>query len=363
MLMIVILTTLTLAAAKPVVWFPKARGLLGFKRQAKESISHKSSLIANNMNDKQFAKLSPEYKQILTEVGVQLSVRKGILFKRTLLKIWPTVVLVLLGYFDKYFKDFITQNSLGLSLNILFVVWLIFMVFYTTIFGSILEIEKRVWIDSFFDGKKLDGQQSWRIARRLFGPVLKLYISMFLRYYLPLYVAFILGIISIFGAIWQVAKNENQALLLLVVGVTLIFGSLIYSYFFLRVKLRYIWFVFLDLYKKEGFSRGQVFEEMNKLNSIAKSDSFKKALVINLGTDSVNVLADISVDAITYGISQLGRVGETVGSVVNVVGKEASRQATSFANIAAMYILYRFAREQLFGKEQEVNENIYKLAE
>ena len=325
------------------------------------------------MDDKKFASLSPEYKQILTEIGVQLAYRKGILFERTLLKVWPVVVLLLLGYADEYFKDFINQNSLHTHFTILFVFCAIFVVFYTTIFGSIIEIEKRIWVDSYFDGKKLNGGQSWKIARRLFWPAFWMYFRIFVRYYLPLVLIligflalYIIGGVSLVDKLHYLFSPLQMAwiqLILLILPFLLLIGIFLYSYFYLRVRLRYVWFIFLDTYQKANFSYSVVFEELNKLNSVSKSDSYKKALILNLGTDSVNLVAQVAVGGISYGISQLGKAGEVVGSVVNVVGKEASHQATSFANIAAMYILYRFALEQMYGEDQEVNENIYKLAE
>ena len=119
---------------------------------------------------------------------------------------------------------------------------------------------------------------------------------------------------------------------------------------------------------KEKLTRRAVLEKA--LSEFRKSvrrkeyaDSFKKALILNLGTDSANVIAQVAVVTISFGVSQLGKAGEVVGSVVNVVGKEAVNQATSFANIAAMYILYRFARKEMHGQEQSINENIYKIVQ
>ena len=82
-------------------------------------------------------------------------------------------------------------------------------------------------------------------------------------------------------------------------------------------------------------------------------------LLTNLGTDSINGIIQMAIGSISFGMSTLGKEGALVGNLVKVYGQEAARQATSLGNIAAMYMLYRFARKELYGQEQSVNEKVY----
>ena len=56
-----------------------------------------------------------------------------------------------------------------------------------------------------------------------------------------------------------------------------------------------------------------------------------------------------------------GEAGKLLGGITEIYGKELARQATDFGNISAQYILYRFARKELYGEEQVVNDSIYLL--
>jgi hypothetical protein len=104
-------------------------------------------------------------------------------------------------------------------------------------------------------------------------------------------------------------------------------------------------------------------EELKKLNSVSKSETFKKSLLLSIGADSLNGIATLAIESISYGLAQFGNTGKLVGNLLKVYGEEASRQATELGNISAQYILYRFARKEIYGTEQEINENIYKLSD
>jgi hypothetical protein len=101
--------------------------------------------------------------------------------------------------------------------------------------------------------------------------------------------------------------------------------------------------------------------EMNKLNAISKTETFKKSLVANLGTDSLKGLTNVVVGTLAFSISRLGGVGEAIGSLTKVYGAELARQTADLGNITAQYLIYKFARKELYGKDQVVNEALYRL--
>ena len=136
-------------------------------------------------------------------------------------------------------------------------------------------------------------------------------------------------------------------------------GVFVYQYW-VRVKLRYAWFIFLDHYGQD-YSFKLLQDEVKKLNNISKSDAFLKSLVLNIGADSAAAVSNLAVQGITAGFGMLGNTGKLVGQVTRIYGEELTRQVTDLGNIAGQYILYRFARKQLYGDEQKINEVIYSL--
>lgn len=106
---------------------------------------------------------------------------------------------------------------------------------------------------------------------------------------------------------------------------------------------------------------GQVASGINQLNEVMKGETFKKSLVVMFGTDAVNAVANVAISSVEKGVGSLGGSMAVIGTVAGVVAREISRQVTDYGNIAAQYALYRIARKQITGKEQEVNHFIYDL--
>jgi hypothetical protein len=237
---------------------------------------------------------------------------------------------------------------------------LLLMVVYTTVVGFIFEIEKRIWVDSHFDEKSLDQKDSWRIAKALFWPAVVLRVKVALRYYfVPIVGLFVLLALSIY-AVFSYYGNTNNVLLGIVIAFILFLITVAIYGYYLKIKLRYVWFIFLDSYGR-NYSYQAVIDEMDALNDIRKSETFKKSLIATIGTDSVNAISQVAIGTITQGLSMLGNTGKLVGSLANVYGKETSKQAADLGNIAAQYMLYRFTIKELYGEEQIVNDELYKL--
>ncbi len=300
------------------------------------------------------AALPPTYKQMLEAMGQQLNSRKSDLMKRVLLIAWPFILLVVLGYV--FNKANVSVPSLGV------IVYVVLAVIYSTVVRFIFEIEKRIWIDSFFDQKNLSLDDSWRIAKKLFWPaaIYRLQISIYF-YLVPIVIAFIvIGAFAGFFLVTGEHSTNDIALTYIMAFFLWILFVGIYSFYF-RIKLRYSWFVFLDTFGVETSNQAR-FEMIKKLNAVSKTETFTKSLIVNFGTDSANTIANIAIGTMTsFAAARFGELGKTVGTAINAYTSEMTRQAADLGNIAGQYMLYRFARKEAYGKEQEVNENIYRI--
>lgn len=317
---------------------------------------------ASNLNPE----LPPTYKQMLQEIGKQLNMRKSLLFKRVLFIVWPGLLLLIAMYIGNRLNDqgLLLQYASKTTLLIAGGIYVAFAVAYMLIAGFMFEIEKQIWIDSHFDKKDLEPRHSWAIAKKLFWPALRLRLRIAWMYYLLptlICVAVLVG----FG-FWATNANvtatyaSNIGIMIAILFLVFLVFAIIWSYY-VKVKIRYAWFVFLDIYKGEPFDTRVVLSQMNALNTASKSASFKKALVAEIGTDSANVIMNLAVGAIGFGISRIPGVGELLGGLTRAYGQELTRQATSLGKISAMYLLYRYARKELFGSEQVSNEYVYQL--
>lgn len=326
--------------------------------------SHAPNPSASNLNPE----LPPTYKQMLQEIGKQLNLRKSLLLKRTLFISWPGLVLVALiwGWTkldDAGMLDRVPETAI-VPIMIAGGAFLLFAIVYMVIAGFMFEIEKQIWIDSYFDKKELAPKQSWKIAKKLFWPAFRLRVRIAWNYYLLPGLIFALLLVGL--GYWanksgvSATYESNIWVLGTILLLVFLLVAVVYSYY-IRVKIRYAWFVFLDIYKGEPFDTRVVLSQMNALNTASKSASFKKALVTEIGTDSAQTIANLAVSTIGWGMSHIPGVGEVLGGLTKAYGQELTRQATSLGKISALYLLYRFARKELFGSEQVSNEYVYQL--
>ncbi len=331
---------------------------------------------ASNLNPT----LPPTYGEMLKEMGAQLNARKSLLFKRVLLIMWPgllfLVILFVLGKMDDagMLENLSASGQMGLM--IAGGAYLLFAIVYMWIAGFLFEIEKQVWVDSHFDRRTSQGGQtsgaaadltpkeSWKIARKLFWPAFRLRLRIVWQYYLlpALVFAAILAGFGFWAGNSAAAATYASNIWILAAILFLVFlvVAIVYSYY-IKVKIRYSWFVFIDIYKGEPFDTKVVLSQMNALNAASKSASFKKALITEIGTDSAAVIANLAVSAIGFGVSQVPGVGQLLGGLTRAYGQELTKQAASLGKIGAMYLLYRYARKELFGSEQANNEYVYGL--
>ena len=173
--------------------------------------------------------------------------------------------------------------------------------FYYYILSAIFAIEKIVWIDSYFDNKNLDSKTSWKIAQKLLPSATMLVSMTFLRFYLwiPLFYGSLFYFYFYYFLQFNISDSVGNAMGIII--IFLLFFIPIYFYY-LRIKLRFLWFVFLDLYGQEGVLATEVFQEMKKLNQIRKSDMFKKTLIINLGSDAIGIIVQQVIENLQKGL-------------------------------------------------------------
>jgi hypothetical protein len=305
------------------------------------------------------------YKEMLTAMGERLNERKPLLLKRVLLMQWPFLLLIPFIYIfqeREYYKTLSTENAF--LYGGIFVGYLLLAAIYSVIVSFTFEIEKQIWIDSYFDNRDLDQSQSWRIARALFWPAFVFRLKISLRYYfLPIGTALIAIAALCYGTFTMtndVTVQSNLTIAVSITGLVVFIGLALYGYY-IKTKLRYTWFIFLDRFGNNQ-THAALIEEMKKLNAISASDTFKKSLMASLGTDTVKGLVSMTVSGFAGALSSSGEIGKALGGAIQIYGQEANRQMTDFANQAAQYVLYRFARKEAHGTEQEVNEALYRLA-
>jgi len=132
-------------------------------------------------------------------------------------------------------------------------------------------------------------------------------------------------------------------------------------FYYLRIRFRYLEFLFLDLLSSSGILYGDFFGELKRLNEVRKSQAFLKTLVVEFGSDGLNAITRAVAKQIAVGMGRFGMGGKVVGAVVGAYAQEFSRQTISLGNISARYLMYRVARHVLYNKEQEINEYVYNL--
>lgn len=303
---------------------------------------------------------------MLEEAGRQLAQRQSLFSKRLLFLFLPpsiiygTLFFLAKNYINEHTRD--TNPELFKIVIIVFPIVAIITILYVAVIYTVFGAEKRIWIDSYFDGKNLSGSQSWRIARRLFWSILTFNFSIWLRFY---FIPMIL-IAAFFVFAWWllltssfVNSNVYLQIILLLSPFLSLFSFPVY-YYLIKTKLRFAPFLFLDTYGPT-FSYKEYFNTLKELNKASGSDSFKKALFLNLGTDVVNSVFEVTIDAMISSLPKAGKIGEAVEQTGRAFAGESIQQVTDFGKMAGFYLLYKIARKQLYGEEQRINEYLYKL--
>ncbi len=326
------------------------------------------------------------YKEILIEVGRNLAKRKGQLALRSFLIIWPWLVVVGFMTFlnphdpstQNYFSSLSDQGATIFLIGLL--AWLVFTGIYICFMRLMFEVEKHIWVDSYFDKKDLTGRESWRITWRLFGPIAELCGRIFWRFLLfPLIVW---GIAMYWDVVYLVSVSgrgsassylqsdipiwHDPVLMGMVAGFIISAILAVYCYT-VSLRLRFVWFIFLDNYGTEQSSTKAIIEEQDQLNKAAESIGLKRAIATGITSSLVSVIATFVSDMVLLGALEVSRAsgsksGQAVLKVVQTYSREVINQASSLGHSVAIYILYKESRKAAGQKEIVVNEHLYKLA-
>ena len=210
----------------------------------------------------------PGYKTILAEMGKHISERKMLLTKRAVSIIWPAMILA--GIFTWTNTDLKNASSKvigGLSGNdgiggMLTAAGILLVIVYVITVRAIVAVEKRVWLDSYFDSKNLTSQESLRIARKLFWPALKLSITILFRFYGWFGVIAIIAI----AAFSFVAGNLDSTLTPFI--IIFIILSVPFYLYYINLKLRFVWLVFLYKINAQRYKITSIINEDLELNKV-----------------------------------------------------------------------------------------------
>ncbi|MEN9622130.1 MAG: hypothetical protein RLZZ67_564 [Candidatus Parcubacteria bacterium] len=305
----------------------------------------------------------PSWNEIFREIGIQMNRRSGLLTKRVL---WISAPALVFFFIIRLISNVPSMSSWLRDLDVSAQVEIVYLITAVTIVLAIStiittalsKVEQTIWLDSYFDGKNLTPQESWKIAKKLYFPWGYLQRKLFYRYYvwiiLSIFVVFVLGIyvlvISDFGRMLP----ENITMIawssyIIISGITLVVWTR-----YLKIKLSYAPFLFLDRYAgkaQSGFWQ-DFFIELDKLNKVSSGESFKKNVMLELG-------ADTAISLVEYITLKMAGVG--VPSIALLAGREAGYRIVYFAKMTGKYVLYRYAFKTVYGNTHQVNEYIYNL--
>jgi hypothetical protein len=337
----------------------------------------------NQQITRELQKSAPTWTEIFQNIGVQLHKRSGLLTKRVLkasalglvafFVIDLFVRLMNVGHFEKFFIGEFIETFI--SIYIYGTIALIIVIIITIILMTIVEIEQFIWLDSYFDGKNLTPQESWKIAKKLYWGWSYFQFEIFCRYYLWIILAAIIFVPSWFYIFGLSGFTNSQFLIAIFSPVFFIGGSigLILWQRYMKVKLSFAPFLFLDRYKRGTILFSQFwhdfFRELKELNEINKDGSFKKNVLLEIGADIAVTIEQYIIGQIHQGFSiateilppvprtVLGTVGDTTAAAA----REVAYRVIMFGKLAGRQVLYNFAFKTLHGQKREVNEYIYSL--
>jgi|GEM_PF-6931629 len=305
--------------------------------------------------------LNPKYEELFQLIGSHLNDRKGDLAKRILLISLPLMIIGGTAYVLKESGFINTATEFQQTIvMVAFACFALLSIVYYGVFSFILAIEKRIWIDSTFDNKKIESKESWRLAWKLTLPVIAIILQVFLRYIIPAIVVCV-AVFMLMFYVNVLMGSKSTFLIYMIQYLVWAAATYAYMYYLIKIKLRFFPFLFIDLYNPAGYSAGVLFTELKKLNKISGTEGFKQALLVNVGADSVQALTRLALRSLFNKVSLMGHAGGFLAAVARPLADEANRQYVSYARITAIYIIYREARKELYGEEQHINPYIYSL--
>lgn len=132
--------------------------------------------------------------------------------------------------------------------------------------------------------------------------------------------------------------------------------------FLVSIRLRNLWFLFLDHYDDSAVNGDAVSAELDRINRETKTKEFLKYIGSTVGVDTLAGLVAMvaKAGAAASGASRV--LDRTVaGQGIKMYGQAVAAQAQAYAKIVAAYVFYKTARARL-GLGQKINEKVYALA-
>ena len=292
--------------------------------------------------------ISPDYKNIIKEIAKFLYQKKFLLARRVIVLIWPFIILFFSFPLFKLLngnKEIDSSSPIAVIIILFIIIWGLFSLIWINLQRIFLFIEKIIWIDSFYDKKSLSDKESRKISKKLIKSVVFNYLKLFFNYYIFGYIIYFALVILTFLIMIKWTNNVTAFSFF----IFLVFGPLVswVYFYYIDIKLRYFWFIYLDRFGGEDFSFKKIKKEMLNLNKVAKSEAFKKILVSNFGIASINSISKGIVNLLTFHLSKLGDLGKTTSQSINYFTTEYTNQATSIGRIITKYLLYKNARKLL----------------
>lgn len=227
--------------------------------------------------------------------------------------------------------------------------------FWALITGFVFKIERVIWVDSFFDKNLINEGNSWAAAKRLFKQGVWLNILVIFRYYLPVTVLFL----AVFAAL-MISNDPQESDLTAFLLMVIIYPIFMFLYsYYVKFRLRYVWFLFVDTFGTPDFSYRNLFKESKILNRAVKSDEFSKLLVTYFGTDVASAAAE-SIVGIMKGSLPGGN--SAAGTVVAQYASEVIAVNRSYAQLVTFYVFYRLGRQAVYGQAQVTNSHLFSTA-
>ncbi len=298
----------------------------------------------------------PKYRDIMHQVRSELDRRKGLLFGRVLLLAAPYLLLPTLFYIIVSTVYKLHDSALSPSQESLLAIAFIGMalvLLWNFIIGRIFKIERILWVDSYFDEIPLSSSESWKLAASLFWPSLLLDFSIFFRYYaIPLLIAIAVAI----GV--TVVFQQSYIVYICAIILTCI-GFGVYT-FMIGLRLRYIWFVFIDMYGTPGYSIDAIYKQMYILSEQLQQEDFKRLIASTLTIDVTAEGADLGLNATINLIGMMGGPFRDAARMVQYVGSLMIRASQHYAKMVSYYMFYRLARQSLYGVDNNGSTSLYK---
>ncbi len=298
------------------------------------------------------------FNEIANSAKLHLKKRESLLAKRVFKMSWPLLLSVGFLFIALKFQDIPYLVDIS---GILFVISLPAALAYYLIILIILSVEKVIWVDSYYDKKNLNQEDSWNIAKKLFWKTSLFKFYLFVRFYsLPLFIY----LFGVFYALYlpiglDIKYSPWYFILYFIVAGPII----LYVYFYyLKIKLRYAWMLFLDHVGSAGFSYRDLFKQLEELNKAGLEKTGRKSLFIYVVSDLAFNFFQLIVGSFSQTLGRrFGRGGEVAGFFIGGYANELGAHTASLMRISTNYIFYRHARKDLYDEEQRINEYIYSL--